>query len=427
MLRTETLERQVAQQTTLIQQLQKMQEAKMYQGCSQLYPELSLTPIPPAFWRVEKAPPISGSPIGSLPPEILSAIFEDFTDGNTNPNYKQTLERLARVCRKWRDVCIATPRCWEYIEVDHITGIDDRPFISRIPSTTTYIQRSRNRPLRIAIRMDEDDSDEVIEDVLACMEILVGLHGCHMARWRDVKLAIRHNDGNDFLQEIPYPTPMLERLEIDGVIEDDPLTLSKTFACVPQGLELALNFDGDWDLGEAICSATGTLRVDEGTFHSIYARLSWFSNVTNLVLGGSIADDVDSLIFQVPIALNSLHVIVISYPSWAPLIDVLVLPALMGIVILRPLCENGFFDGAELMELVDSLHRFMPQIEAFEITHASLAVEEWWDLLDGAIKLVRLASRSCIGLDRVLEDRGFCPQLLSWTDDNVEIDRREGT
>lgn len=375
-------------------ELKKNHEIMMYKGRSQLYPELSLRAPGPTYLIVEKDPPLSGCPIDTLPPEILSQIFQDFTDENYNPLSRLIPEKLVKVCRRWRDVCIATPQCWAFIEIEHDYALGDKTsFISRVPSTTHHIQRSGNQPLRILVVMEGDDRQEIVEDVLACIKIAVGHNGCHMARWQDVKLCISHWDGNRFLQTFSYPTPKLKHLEIDGILEPGELVLAETFTQVPNGLTVEANFAAEWDLGDVIYSATETLVVGGGEFEDIYLRLPSFSSLTKLVLS-FVADDDNEFIDSGPedLTLESLRVLVISSPDWEPFINCLELPELAEIIILRPHNEDGLFDKGEMVDLLDVLSRFLPQIETLEVTYTELDEQDWVYMLVDAEKLVRRES-----------------------------------
>lgn len=110
------------------------------------------------------------SPIETLPPEILSAVFwhtlpyrsSDYIDvAWHSPNYYATANTLtsslvvSHVCQKWRTIALGTPNLWSDIHIE--TG----SLSSRIvPVLSTMTSRSGALPLSLDISCTNYDEEQ---------------------------------------------------------------------------------------------------------------------------------------------------------------------------------------------------------------------------------------------------------------------------
>ncbi|KAJ6602792.1 hypothetical protein DFH09DRAFT_1125523 [Mycena vulgaris] len=149
-------------------------------------------------------------PVLTLPNEIVSEIFIHFLPvyplcpplcGPLSPNL------LTQICRKWRDIALATPQLWRAV---CIRNMGNDAFGRQIEMVESWLNRSASCPL--SIRMDEDTIAVLpIDDVL---DVIVP----HYARWEHVKLLI---DSVSYLPVLEGPMPFLRQLylTVDGVLQ----------------------------------------------------------------------------------------------------------------------------------------------------------------------------------------------------------------
>ncbi|KAJ7500974.1 hypothetical protein B0H11DRAFT_752822, partial [Mycena galericulata] len=85
-------------------------------------------------------------PVLTLPPEITSHIFLKCLPfhGRVQPSATKAPLVLARVCRQWRDVALATPRLWSSIDFN---AEDDSPDNGKIPLFRTWLSRAKRSPI----------------------------------------------------------------------------------------------------------------------------------------------------------------------------------------------------------------------------------------------------------------------------------------
>ncbi|KAK7051951.1 hypothetical protein R3P38DRAFT_2762412 [Favolaschia claudopus] len=141
-------------------------------------------------------------PVLSLPNEIVSEIFlhtiPDYPNrppivGNFSPF------RLTHVCRKWREIVIATRRLWRAIEVIEGEGVPVDKYGSM---AAVWLERSGCFPL--SIRTGHAGDWETSFSVLLP----------HRARWEYVNLFL--DGSSDNLNEVSFPLLRSLRLSTDG-------------------------------------------------------------------------------------------------------------------------------------------------------------------------------------------------------------------
>ncbi|KAJ6602793.1 hypothetical protein DFH09DRAFT_451509 [Mycena vulgaris] len=153
-------------------------------------------------------------PVLTLPNEIISEIFTHFLPvypicpplcGPLSPN------RLTEICRKWRDIALATPRLWRAV---CIHDIEDDVFARQIAMVKAWLSRSGSCPL--SVRMDKDAIDPV-QPAQELLNVIVP----YRARWEHAKLVI---DSLSYLPILEGPMPFLRQLylRVDGVLGMSP-------------------------------------------------------------------------------------------------------------------------------------------------------------------------------------------------------------
>ncbi|KAK7023258.1 F-box domain-containing protein [Favolaschia claudopus] len=141
-------------------------------------------------------------PVLSLPNEIVSEIFlhtiPDYpnrppTVGNSSPF------RLTHVCRKWREIAIATRRLWRAIELieDDNVPVDEHGLLAAV-----WLERSGSLPL--SIHTGHAGDWETSFSVLLP----------HRARWEYVNLYL--DDSCNSLNKLSFPLLRSLRLSTDG-------------------------------------------------------------------------------------------------------------------------------------------------------------------------------------------------------------------
>ncbi|KAJ7467541.1 hypothetical protein FB451DRAFT_394297 [Mycena latifolia] len=134
-------------------------------------------------------------PVLTLPNEIVSEIFVHFLpvyplcppiNGLESPTL------LTHICRRWREIALATPALWRAIS---LTGDQDLHILE------SWLNRSRSLPL--SLEMDTIFSS-ISEE---CLEKLA----LHAARWENAKLGLRVLPQ---LLTIPTAMPLLQELEL---------------------------------------------------------------------------------------------------------------------------------------------------------------------------------------------------------------------
>ncbi|KAF7334505.1 F-box domain-containing protein [Mycena venus] len=160
-------------------------------------------------------------PVSTLPNEIVSEIFTHFlppypTFPPLTGIFSPTI--LTHICRKWREIAIATPMLWRAVEM-----ISDRrgmPTERQAHISDVWLGRSRCSP--ISIRISEfDDTDPHFSEIL---ETVVP----HRARLELLEL---HSLMPSHLSAIEGPMPLLEDLQL--TLDDFDPRVKITFPEVP--------------------------------------------------------------------------------------------------------------------------------------------------------------------------------------------------
>ncbi|KAJ7633191.1 hypothetical protein FB45DRAFT_1058154 [Roridomyces roridus] len=177
-------------------------------------------------------------PILALPAEITSEIFLQFL-----PSYPErpsvvgpySPSLLLQICRRWRDVALATPTLWSTMEL-----ILESPqyHAGQLDLLKVWLPRSGNCALSIQLECDMDD-DEALAIIGQYIEALL----CHPSRWQDMEIVIPYED----LLRITGSMPLLRSLTIGpcnwGDGPDKPVPVLFTEAPALKNLVLSRKFN----------------------------------------------------------------------------------------------------------------------------------------------------------------------------------------
>ncbi|KAJ6468676.1 hypothetical protein C8R47DRAFT_804085 [Mycena vitilis] len=146
-------------------------------------------------------------PVLTLPNELVSEIFvrvlppyPEFPDliGPSSPN------PLCQICRRWREVAMATPELWSTI-----SSFDNNRHGRELRIFELWLEWSGHCPLSIKIAHDNGANKELVNVIIP-----------HRARWQYLKI-----DLEDNLQMLDGPMPFLRHLEV-ALSRDTPERVS---------------------------------------------------------------------------------------------------------------------------------------------------------------------------------------------------------
>ncbi|KAJ6478073.1 hypothetical protein C8R47DRAFT_1051312 [Mycena vitilis] len=160
--------------------------------------ELSLSALRDERMRVQARLDAVKYPVLTLPNEIVSEIFVHFLPfyplcppfvGMLSPTI------LTQICRRWREIALATPDLWRAMAFLGRKAIIDR----HLQISTMWLKRSRNRPLSI-----------IIHDRCWSISEIFAVFVPHRSRWEHIKF---HANALE-LHRIVGPMPMLRHLDL---------------------------------------------------------------------------------------------------------------------------------------------------------------------------------------------------------------------
>ncbi|KAF8178175.1 hypothetical protein K438DRAFT_1844702 [Mycena galopus ATCC 62051] len=149
-------------------------------------------------------------PVLTLPNEITSEIFIHFLPpypicppvvGMFSPTH------LTHICRRWREIALATPALWRAIGPSN-PDLDSDIDVSKI--SDAWVNRSGSCPLSIEI-----NEDDTLDDPLSTLSTLIP----HRARWEYLALFLNEN-SEDSLHRIEGPMPLLRHLQLSLLDHD---------------------------------------------------------------------------------------------------------------------------------------------------------------------------------------------------------------
>ncbi|KAK7062396.1 F-box domain-containing protein [Favolaschia claudopus] len=165
-----------------------------------------------------------------LPSEIVSEIFIHTLPIHPHPPMRGkncALVSLTQICRKWREIALATPRLWRAILLSYNTG---RPLKRQISNIKLWVERARSCPLSI-----------FFSGGLNATHLLASITP-QRSRWERLDLDISPHD----LAAIKGDMPLLRHLRLtledgfrrDEVSEGDRETFSAAVAPLLRSVEL---------------------------------------------------------------------------------------------------------------------------------------------------------------------------------------------
>ncbi|KAJ7834603.1 hypothetical protein B0H13DRAFT_222010 [Mycena leptocephala] len=155
-------------------------------------------------------------PVLTLPNEIVSEIFIHFLPiypfcppltGILSPNL------LTQICRRWREIALATPGLWRGIVVSDANPI---PFARQAHMCDIWLRRSHRCPLSIQFTDSKDGKFTVPLK-------LIEAAGTHRERWEHLKLHL----VQPHLPAIEGPMPLLRYLDLEFYYPTDSLVFTK--------------------------------------------------------------------------------------------------------------------------------------------------------------------------------------------------------
>ncbi|KAF7366354.1 F-box domain-containing protein [Mycena sanguinolenta] len=145
-------------------------------------------------------------PVLTLPNEIVSEIFIHFLATYSrfhSPIRRSILTPLTEICRKWREIALATPALWSgiaFCDSDIPTSLRHRTSCSS--PISEWLRRSSSHPLSILIIDQYSSPSDMSRATIATLVQ-------HRARWEHAKLHLR-----DSVRLIDVPLPRLRHLDL---------------------------------------------------------------------------------------------------------------------------------------------------------------------------------------------------------------------
>ncbi|KAF7352462.1 F-box domain-containing protein [Mycena venus] len=147
-------------------------------------------------------------PVLTLPNEIMSEIFKHFPSRYPPLTGPLSPTHLTRICRKWREIALATPVLWSALSlyISHLSTVEEVHERSDV-----WLKRSGSCPLTIFITS--------FRRHVGC-EMFPGIVA-HRTRWEHLKLYVCGLD----LSTIDGPMPLLRHLDVE-LLEKSPTVLA---------------------------------------------------------------------------------------------------------------------------------------------------------------------------------------------------------
>ncbi|KAJ8080304.1 hypothetical protein AAF712_003740 [Marasmius tenuissimus] len=125
------------------------------------------------------------SPVYKLPPEILITIFNfccEMNDLQVKGDSLPMALTLSRVCGRWRDILLSTPRLWRSLSIYFYGWASHQQKLSGL--VRMFMTRSEKLGLRI--ELDFTNGDEKLEVILPALTTLIN----NSSRWTALKLIV---------------------------------------------------------------------------------------------------------------------------------------------------------------------------------------------------------------------------------------------
>ena len=140
------------------------------------------------------------APISRLPPEVL-ALVPDSWDLHNGSQTDQALIGLTHVCRTWRTIFTSCSSLW--------TNFDCRD----ADKTRVYLERAKSSPIYLWLKRDGALSPRD-----PFLQIIPQANG----QLKSLSIEGSSENLRDITTHLSHPTPLLERLYLDGGFESEP-------------------------------------------------------------------------------------------------------------------------------------------------------------------------------------------------------------
>jgi F-box-like len=139
-------------------------------------------------------------PVTSLPPELLSSIFQDILPEVMDAVGRKQFQHLRMTCSLWRRLCFATPHLWTSLTLYAVGPIDEQEGVvaqSYAQLLEGWFRRSgSNTALNLAIEHCENVSGEEIEGITQVVHSL-------QSRWRYLSLNVERRNFWELIRLCP--------------------------------------------------------------------------------------------------------------------------------------------------------------------------------------------------------------------------------
>lgn len=123
--------------------------------------------------------PQNGSPISSLPPELLSEVFIGCLPDDQYPAPDITAAPILpmHVCKSWRNVARHTPELWSSLQLNYRCAEED------VPATELWLRNSGDLPLSLSLSIDFHERPH---------QAILNLVSRYAKRWKHVRFEFRN-------------------------------------------------------------------------------------------------------------------------------------------------------------------------------------------------------------------------------------------
>ncbi|KAJ7510926.1 hypothetical protein B0H11DRAFT_1035343 [Mycena galericulata] len=145
-------------------------------------------------------------PVLSVPPEIVSTIFENFL-----PTYRERPPPLGilsplllcQICQQWRRIAVSTPTLWRAIQMEFLDEDTERAEImeSRICLLETWLSRSGDCPLSLCLRYRSKSTLPGPSPIILSRVLHAIVRHCQ--RWEYIELLMPLEDLNVIQGHMP--------------------------------------------------------------------------------------------------------------------------------------------------------------------------------------------------------------------------------
>ncbi|KAJ7633186.1 hypothetical protein FB45DRAFT_914563, partial [Roridomyces roridus] len=248
-------------------------------------------------------------PILTLPTEILSEIFLQFLPPYPErPSFigKKSPSFLLQICRRWRDVALATPALWSTM---NLLLYNSNHHAQQRDLLKIWLQRSGNCALSIRVDYLKEANDDgtIIEECLAALLR-------HASRWQDIDVTLPFEELRGISGAMPFLRSVTIGIESWEERPEEPVVL---FADAPALKHVVLSRSFDPFMVSLPWSQITTLNADEfytNEIVEILRQTTMLEDCTLTILSGAVSLPASSI--HIPsLPLRSLRLKWDDYPN----------------------------------------------------------------------------------------------------------------